>query len=240
MENNQVLTVRELAEYIRLHERYVATLDEYSEYMQFMSSGQWKFELASVDHYLQKRLMESNNEDLDLVISSGDHPMPLSCMTDEALIDLDFRADNRNKALSKLAKMASQIKAASSYEELYLELESREKILSTAMGNGIAVPHSRFPHQLMYRQPKLIFARSAAGVDFGAPDNKKVHLFFMPCAPTQYIHLRMMAQIAKLLHEPKLIEQLKSTTKKEDVLPIIRAFERRQLAPFNFNSKHAC
>lgn len=228
MKEKDILTVRELAEYIRIHERTAVIPDDQSDYLKFMADGQWQFELASVDHYLQQKFLESSNEDLDLIISSNNQKTLLSKITDETSINMDFQASNRNKALSNLAKMASLIRIASSYEELYLELESREKLHSTAIGNGVAIPHSRFPHQMIYKMPRLIIARSTAGVDFSPSDHQRIHLFFMPCAPTQFIHLRMMAQIAKLLHSPNFIEKMKKAKNKNEILSIIREFEERQ------------
>lgn len=231
MNTHSILSLRELADYIRLHENDAGTMDVNDDCLKFKDTGQWKLELASVDHILQQKLIASRDEDLDLLIKSSDKGMPLSGMTDETLIDLDFHAETRNKALSNLAKMASAARIASSYEEMFLELESREKLCSTAIGNGIALPHARFPYRMIYREPKLIIARSALGVDFGAPDKKRVYLFFMPCAPTQFIHLRMMAQIVKLLHIPNVIERFKNTAKKRDIPLIIRAFEQLQILP---------
>lgn len=218
MEEKHILTTRELAEYIRLNEKTDA---------EEITDTQWKAGLVSSDHHLQRRLLESPDEDLDLVIRSNNHPIPLSRMLDETLIDLDFYAADKNKALSNLAKIASMARIVSSYEELYLELKEREAILSTATGGGVAIPHSRFPCRMIYKQPRLIIARSAAGVDFGAPDHKRVHLFFMPCAPSQFSHLRLMAQIAKFLHSPGVIPELRGAEKKQDILKMIRAFEER-------------
>ena len=232
MNEKNILTVKELANYIRFHEGHLKPLKENYDYSGLiMNNGVWRLKLASADCRLQKELIESNDDDLDLLIHSKNKPRPLSSMIDETLIDLDFYADNRSKALSKLAKMASSARVCSSYEELYLELDNRERLLSTAIGNGVAIPHSRFPHQLIYDKPKLIIARSSSGVNFGAPDGKKVHLFLMPCAPTQFVHFRMIAQIAKLLHIPNVLERFRNIKKKGDFKLVVQAFERLNILP---------
>ena len=55
-------------------------------------------------------------------------------------------------------------------------------MLSTAVGGGIAIPHPRSPNPSLFKKTNIIMARSNEGIDFTAPDNKRVHLFFMPCA----------------------------------------------------------
>jgi|GEM_PF-253024 len=233
MEEKHILTIKELAEYIRLNEKNVETSDKTRDSSEFLPNGSWKFELVSIEHHLQKELIESNDKDLDLVIRSNGHLVPLSQMTDETLINLDFHAETKNKALSKLAKIASMARVVSSYEELYLELKNRENLSTTAIGNGVAIPHSRFPYPMIYKRPKLIIARSGVGVDFDAPDNKKVKLFFMPCAPNQFIHLRILAQIAKIIHFPGMIEKLRKAATKQEFLTIIKTFEQSRI-PSNF------
>ena len=79
--------------------------------------------------------------------------------------------------------------------------------MSTAIGQGIAIPHSRFPHRLLFRSAKLVIARSSLGVNFGAADGQKAHLFFMPCAQDTFTHVRMLAAIAKMLHIPGIKDQ---------------------------------
>lgn len=231
MEESNIMTTKEVAQYIKVNEKTVLKLAQYGELPGVKVGNQWRFHLVAIDHYLQKQFFESSDEDLDLVIQTKDHPIPLSRLTDSALIDLDFKADNKKQALSKLAKIAYLARATSSYESLYLELEGREKMLSTAVGEGIALPHARFPHRSLFKEPKIVIAKSNVGIEFDAPDKKKVKLFFMSCAPTEYTHVRILAKISKLLHMPDVIERLKEASKKEDVMQILMAFDQAHILP---------
>ena len=227
MKINAIMTIRELADYIRLHE-HRAPVTEATSGGRGIRDEQEFLSLAVADLRLQQTIVESPDQDLDMLIHSADHPIPLSHLTDETLIDLHCEAGSRNKALSRLAKLAVAAGAATSYEEFYLELERRETLQPTVISRGVAIPHSRFPNARLFRTPKLIIARSACGIDFGATDGHKVHLMFVPCAPSPYMHMRMVAQIAKLLHIPHLIERFRNTTEVRHVLLIIKAFEQLQ------------
>ena len=231
MEQNKVLTTKEVAEYIKLNEKTVLKLAQYGELPAVKMGNQWRFHLASIDQYLQKQLMESSDEDLDTVIRTKDRPLPLSRLVEPQLIDMQLKAANKKQVLSQLAKIAQAAWITPSYESLYVALEEREKMLSTALGQGIAVPHPRTPHQSLFKDPHIIIARTNIRIDFDAPDGNQVNLFFLPCAPSEYVHVRLMAKIAKLLHMPGVISQLKSVIKTEDVMKILMAYDQAQMLP---------
>ncbi|MBS2024921.1 MAG: PTS sugar transporter subunit IIA, partial [Deltaproteobacteria bacterium] len=77
-------------------------------------------------------------------------------------------------------------------------LFEREKLGSTGVGEGVAIPHGKLP-----MLPGLLacFGRSVKGIEFGAIDNKPAHLFFVLFAPENSagIHLKALARISRLL-----------------------------------------
>lgn len=225
MRSSAIMTVRELANYIRLHENQRPDNTVAANYRGIRDEADF-IPLAVADLHLQQKIIDSPDPDLDILIHSSKQPVPLSQLTNEALIDLHCEAGSRNKALSRLAKLAAANGLATSYEEMYLELERRENIQPSVITRGVAIPHSRFPNDRLFPKAGLIIARSACGIDFGAAGGHKVHLMFVPCAPTPYMHMRMLAQIAKMLHIPNLITRFRNTTEKRHILQIINAFEQ--------------
>ena len=82
-------------------------------------------------------------------------------------------------------------------------IKKREAVLSTAIGDGIALPHASVPFvaDLAY-----VLGRSRRGIDFGAPDSKLVHkviLFILPFGNLQK-YQQILAQMAKLAHDAEL------------------------------------
>jgi nitrogen PTS system EIIA component len=231
MEENIIMTTKEVADYIKVNEKTVLKLAQYGELPAVKIGSQWRYHLTAVDQYLQKQLVEALDDDLDLIIKTKEHPIPLSRLVDERWIDLNMPASSKKKVLSQLARMAHAARLTPSYEGLYIELEEREKMLSTAVGRGVAIPHPRIPSYLLFKEPHIIIAKVKAGVDFDAPDKQKVYLFFMPCAPSEYVHVRLIAKISKLLHIPDVIERLKNSTETKDVIQILMAFEQLQILP---------
>ena len=80
-------------------------------------------------------------------------------------------------------------------------LSQRESLGSTAVGEGIAIPHGKIPGLL---KMLLAVGRSRAGIDFSAPDHQLCHIFFLILMPEQGAgqHLRLLAQIARRAKDP--------------------------------------
>ena len=104
-------------------------------------------------------------------------------------------------------------------------------MLSTAIGNGIAIPHPRHPSDEFFKKPNIVLVRSKKGIDFKAPDKKAVHLFFMTCAPNEFAHLRLLAKISKLLHGSGIVKKFLQADSKEGIIQILLEFDRQHMFP---------
>lgn len=93
-------------------------------------------------------------------------------------------------------------------------LLQREKLGSTGIGDGVAIPHGKIGD---IQDLIVVFGRSRAGVDFESVDGKPAHLFFLLLAPENSTgqHLKALARISKMLKTPNFRKKLmdaKSTT----------------------------
>jgi PTS system nitrogen regulatory IIA component len=105
------------------------------------------------------------------------------------------RDDVLRELVDQIAKSRSEVDGASALKLLV----DRERLGSTGIGNGIAIPHARL------EIPKAVacFARSVEGVEFGSHDGRPAHLFLALLAPTQGagIHLKALARASRLFHD---------------------------------------
>ncbi len=99
---------------------------------------------------------------------------------------------------------------------IFETLMQREKLGSTALGNGIAIPHGRFAG---LKKVRGLFARLAKPVDFDAPDHLPVDLVFLLMAPegAGADHLKALARVSRLMRDKSLVEKLRAT-RERDVL----------------------
>jgi PTS system nitrogen regulatory IIA component len=95
---------------------------------------------------------------------------------------------------------------------------SREAAGSTAAGDGIAIPHPRYPVVLPDGRPALTLFFLEHPIDFGALDRQPVHTLFVLVSPTIRAHLRMLARIACALRDERFRVVLKRGGSKEDIL----------------------
>lgn len=101
-------------------------------------------------------------------------------------------------------------------------LRERERLNSTAIGEGIAIPHGRLPG---LRTVVAGFARSTAGVDFESVDRQPTRLFFVLVAPDDAaaMHLKALARISRLLKDKDFRAKLLALGSREELFAAIVA-----------------
>ena len=105
-------------------------------------------------------------------------------------------------------------------------LLEREKLDSTGIGDGVAIPHGKIAGL-----PGVVasFGVSAAGVDFKAKDGKPTHLFFALVAPENSagMHLRALARVSRLFKNPALRRQIIDTPDAKSIFDLISAEDEK-------------
>jgi len=99
-------------------------------------------------------------------------------------------------------------------------LQQREKLGSTGIGDGVAIPHGKVSdiHELV-----VAFGRSREGIEFDAIDGKPVYLFFLLLAPENSTgqHLKALAKISKMLKTPNFRKKLIEAKTTNDLFKVI-------------------
>jgi PTS system nitrogen regulatory IIA component len=111
-------------------------------------------------------------------------------------------------------------------ESLRAKCLAREQLLSTGVGNGVAIPHPRDPVPTLKAPAMIVFGRSPAGIDFGAVDGKPVHLFFLLCCQNIEVHLHLMGRLAKLLRNRDFLAKCRECEAPADLVRVVLEFER--------------
>lgn len=84
----------------------------------------------------------------------------------------------------------------------------RERLCSTAIMDGVAIPHPRSSMEKYLKEPALVLAISKRGIHFESDDGKPTNLFFFICANSIDVHLKVMARLSRLLKSPKFRHEL--------------------------------
>ncbi|MGH7930146.1 MAG: PTS sugar transporter subunit IIA [Candidatus Binatia bacterium] len=117
----------------------------------------------------------------------------------EAIIP-DLTGRDKQAVLNELAEKFPVADGALSAKRVLEVLAEREKISTTAIGDGVAIPHGKLAS---VNRVHAVFARSTAGVDFASLDGEPTHLFFTLIAPEDGAadHLKALARISRLLKD---------------------------------------
>jgi len=121
-----------------------------------------------------------------------------------------LKASNKKQVLQELAAKAAALTKLPE-RRIFEILSEREKLGSTGMGQGVAIPHGRFAG---VERMTGLFARLDSPVDFDAMDDQPVDLFFLLMAPegAGADHLKALARVSRLLRNQAICEKLRAAT----------------------------
>ena len=144
-------------------------------------------------------------------------------ITDFLTIDTIIPALNqneKNKVLEELANLLSASRPVLDKNKVLEVLLERERISTTAIGEGVAIPHGKLAG---VDRVLGAFARSPEGVDFASLDGGPTHLFFALIAPENAAadHLKALARISRLLKDEAFRRRLMAGRSTEELFTII-------------------
>ena len=147
----------------------------------------------------------------------------LSSLIKEKYIKMDLRENKKNKLLAELVDFIAKSGKLKDKKSFLNALVKREKLGSTGIGNGVAIPHAKSER---VRDFILAFARHNQGVDFGALDGEKTYLFFVLASSADEVgnHLKILAEISRLVKDKFIVENLKKAKDKKEILKIISTY----------------
>lgn len=139
----------------------------------------------------------------------------------EKYVSLNLKARNKREVLEELVEPLVKGGELENKEEMVKVLLEREKLGSTGIGEGIAIPHGKTK---TVKKLVAAFGRSVAGIDFDTLDGEPAQLFFLLVAPYDSAgpHLKALARISRLLKDENFREELMKASSKEALLEAIR------------------
>ena len=139
----------------------------------------------------------------------------LDFLTEERIIS-DLRGTDKSSVLKELSRLLVKPCQAASEEDLMQVLAEREKLESTGIGAGIAIPHGR---SKKLKDFVMAFGRSSKGVDFDSIDKKPTHLFFLVMAPENSAanNLKLLGRIVTLLKDTPFKKRLMEASTQQEL-----------------------
>jgi len=152
----------------------------------------------------------------------------LSELISPAHVQLDLTSPNTDAVLNDLVSQIPQIaNEPQARQALLRALQERERLHSTGIGDGVALPHARNVLPGLVDRPVIVFARHGKGVEYGAIDGQPARLFFLLLAPSVTEHLAVLARISRVLRDAKLRQDLLTADSGKKVVALIRDAEMK-------------
>ena len=148
-------------------------------------------------------------------------------LSDNAFL-INFDGTSKKQVLEELSKLA-EIKLGINSRTLLENLIKREKLGSTAVGNGIAIPHANIAS---IDRPFVFVSTLVNGLDFNSTDDLPVDIIFLLLAPNNKgsEHLQALALISRLLRNKELTSKLRGCKSTESALAVISQSIREEAA----------
>ncbi len=164
--------------------------------------------------------------------------MKISDLLIKERINLNLQSRDKKSVIREIAKLHDNTGILTDYEGYVGALNAREEQSSTALEEGIAIPHAKTEY---VKQPALAMGRSTEGIDYESMDGEPSHLFFMIAAPAgaDNTHIETLARLTQLLLDDDFRISLEKAETPDEVLDIINKKEAEKLKAENAEKEEA-
>jgi PTS system nitrogen regulatory IIA component len=196
-----LLTVREAATLLRVSEREVYRWVDDGEIPFQRVRDQVRFNRTDLLEWATRRKLPISLEAFDAGMDAEDRAPSLAQALRAGGVHPDVDAADREAALRAVVELTPMPPSVDA-EFVIDVLLARERTSSTAIGDGVALPHVRQPVVAPGAPITVSVSYLRRPVDFGAPDGKPVTVVFLIVSPTVRAHLQMLAHVARALLDP--------------------------------------
>ncbi|MBN1917405.1 MAG: PTS sugar transporter subunit IIA [Verrucomicrobia bacterium] len=220
---DEILTIKQVADYLKVNERAVYKLAQEGGIPTVKIANQWRFRRSMIDGWLDLQMsghLTTSNGKTPPIATDGD--LSLADVLRPKAVDLNLAATTKVDALDKVSGLLSEHYAVRDPIGFRQAVHNRERLCSTAIVEGVAFPHPRYNGSRFTREMALAVGRSEHGLDFGSIDGKPTHLIVMLCAPSDALHLRMIAKLGRLMADAELRRTLLAAPDAKAFIALIR------------------
>ena len=151
--------------------------------------------------------------------------MELSEVLSPELIQYPLTAKTKEDAISQLLNLLVINGKLAEAEEAKTAVFKREKLMSTGVGKGVALPHGKHAH---IEDVLVSFGISKEGINFDAIDGQPVHIFVLLLTPEKYPskHLKLLSKFSRMLNIAECRKKLLTDNSAEDILDTLIQFDK--------------
>jgi PTS system nitrogen regulatory IIA component len=226
------LTVRDVASLLDVPEKQIYEWIQEKDFPAHRVNDQYHFNRAEVLDWVSQRKVGSGTTRINrnaLVYrdtgKQGGPAVVLGKALEAGGIHQGVKGTDKVSTLRSVVELLPLPKTTNK-DALLEVILAREQAGTTAVGEGIAIPHAQLPVVLAIGQPVIALAFLEKPLDFDAPDGKPVTTLFTILSPTPKIHLRMLSRLSHALGDPDFRKVVSRQATRDEILAEARRVDR--------------
>jgi len=230
----KVLTVREVADILKLHPRTVTKMVRSGELPASRIGRVWRFEESVVLQWFNDHL-RGTSRSAEATEAPGhlwNGTTRVAELLQEQTVQYTTERRTKREVFEALAALAARISPIPDYQRLVQSLTEREAMCPTALEGGVAFPHPRHPLGHL-RRPVLSLLVLRHGVDFGAPDDEPTQIFVLVCSPDDRAHVKILSHLARIFRNGEAKRRLTRCHTPAEIVREIERLENQMIAKCN-------
>ena len=147
-------------------------------------------------------------------------------LLDEKFILTDFKSDDKEYIINELIDLYKENDKVNDIEKVRTAILDREKIMSTGVGKGFAIPHGKTN---AVNDVIAAFGKTTRDIDYDALDGNPVHLVFLLVGRDDMVskHIKLLSRISRLMNKDEFREMLINSNSKEEIINIFKEEEEQ-------------
>jgi PTS system nitrogen regulatory IIA component len=218
------LGIRDITKLLNVTESTIARWIKQRGFPAHQIAGQYRVNRAELLEWATANNVKVSLELFDHLEADAETVPRLAEALEAGGIHYQLQDTTKEQALRALVQVLP-LPEGTDRELLWRLFLAREASASTAIGDGIAIPHVRNPIVLHVARPAVTLAFLSNPVDFGALDGKPVYALFSLISPTTRTHLQLLSRLSFALHDGKLRETLARQAGPDEIMQEVRRVE---------------
>jgi PTS system nitrogen regulatory IIA component len=206
--DSDILTLAEVADYLKVSEKTIMRMVKREEIPVIRIAGQWRFLRSAIQDWLLARTRYPQGRVLANMVEAGELAPPVSRMLHADWIQMDLPQGDKQAVFWHILKPLVDRGLINDPDRLMQLLIERERLASTGLGGGIAIPHVRKPEGCPVSQPLLAIGISRTGIEFQSLDGKPVHVVFLLLTHLESVHLKSLSAISRIVRQEGWLERV--------------------------------
>jgi PTS system nitrogen regulatory IIA component len=230
--DQETMDLEQLARYLRRDARELAQLANRGYLPGRKVGGQWRFSRPEITQWVEKQMHAFTEQELASLEGNrrqDDPELIVGTLLPRECLAVPLQARTKTSVLAELVATAEKSWQIYDPEAILQALKQREEMASTALENGVAIPHPHRPLPGAVGDTVVAYGRTPSGIPFGGPRGVLTDIFFLVCARDDRSHLRTLARLSRMLLRPTMLEELRDADSAAESFDILLRAEKEVL-----------